>query len=223
MSYSHDSEEHKEWVRKISTDLRQHLGVDVILDQWDLRIGSDLSLFMEQGLSSAMLVMCVCSDQYVVKANIGVGGTGYEKMILTSELIKNTNTDFIIPILRNNKERNLPIFLGTKKYVDFTEEKNYLENLRELTARIYNEDITRKPPLGESPYSQKIVNEITVKTQIEKTAYHNPEMSGSTSFDFENNSGKFYIGSGEYEFCSSWSKCGPKSIYGYKDNVGMIG
>ena len=81
----------------------------------------------------------------------------------------------------------------------------------------------QKPPLGESPYSQKIVNEITIKTQIERTAYHNPEMSGSVSFDFENNSGKFIIGSGEYEFCTSWSGCGSRSIYGYKDNVNLIG
>lgn len=223
VSYSHDNDDHKAWVGKLATDLRQHMGVDVIFDQWDLRIGSDLGLFMEQGLSSAALVMCVCSDQYVFKANKGVGGTGYEKMILTRDLLKNTNVDYIIPVIRCNDKRNLPLFLGTKMYVDFTEDNNYLEKLGELTARIYNEDIVKKPPLGESPFSQRIANEITIKTSVEKTAYHNPGMTGTVSFDFKNNSGQYFIGSGEYEFCTYWSECGSKTIYGYKDKVKMIG
>ena len=52
----------------------------VIFDQWDLRIGSDLSLFMEQGLNEATLIICICSDEYVRKSNEGIGGSGYEKM-----------------------------------------------------------------------------------------------------------------------------------------------
>lgn len=64
ISYSHDNEEHKACVKKLATDLRQHMGVDVMLDQWDLRIGGDLSLFMEQGLSESSLMMCVCFDIY---------------------------------------------------------------------------------------------------------------------------------------------------------------
>lgn len=88
------------------------MGVDVILDQWDLRIGGDIALYMEHGLNNAALVMCVCSDEYVRKANLGIRGTGYEKMILTQAMMKDTNTDFIIPIMRNNKERETPVFLG---------------------------------------------------------------------------------------------------------------
>lgn len=57
ISYSHDSEEHKNWVLKLSCDLIKH-GVDVILDQWDVRLGDDLPFFMEQGLTSSNLA-CV--------------------------------------------------------------------------------------------------------------------------------------------------------------------
>lgn len=56
-------------------------GVDVILDQWDLRIGGDLSSFMESGLTQVDRVICVCYEKYVPKANTGLGGVGYEKMI----------------------------------------------------------------------------------------------------------------------------------------------
>jgi hypothetical protein len=39
LSYSHDSEAHKAWVRKLVADLRAQ-GVDATLDQWDLRPGT---------------------------------------------------------------------------------------------------------------------------------------------------------------------------------------
>lgn len=223
ISYSHDNDEHKIWVKKLATDLRQHMGVDIIFDQWDLRIGSDLSLFMEQGLNEAALIICVCSNEYVRKSNAGIGGSGYEKMILTSALIKNTNIDYIIPIMRCNAEKNLPTFLGTKLYVDFSNDDQYLNQLGELVAHIYNEDMSQKPPLGDNPYSKKVYNEITLKTDLEKTQYHNPEMQGTVSFDFKNNSGTFRIGAGDYEFVTHWSECGSHTIYGYRDGVKMIG
>jgi len=223
ISYSHDSQEHKEWVKKLSTDLRQHMGVDVILDQWDLRIGGDLPLFMEQGLSETSLILCICSAPYVEKANSGKGGTGYEKMIMTQSLIKNTNIDYIIPIIRNNSEKILPIFLGAKLYVDFTKNENYLDKLGELTARIYNEDIAKKPPLGENPFSEAKANKINALTSVAKSQYHNPKPIGNATFNFSNNSGAFIIGSGEYEFVTNWSECGNNSIYAYKDNVYVSG
>src|SRR5437870_590568 len=51
-SYSHDSEAHKDWVLTLATRLVAN-GVNVLLDQWDLTLGSDLPHFIESGLSSA--------------------------------------------------------------------------------------------------------------------------------------------------------------------------
>lgn len=124
ISYSHDSDTHKNWVLKLATDLRQHFGVDVILDQWDLRVGGDLSLFMEQGLSESSLVICICSDEYVRKANAGIGGSGYEKMILTQSLLKNTNIDYILPVVRCNKNNIMPHFWELSFIVIFRMTKN---------------------------------------------------------------------------------------------------
>ena len=101
ISYSHDTQEHKDWVLKLATQLRGH-GVDVILDQFDLHIGSDLRFFMEQGLCSSAMVLCVCSETYVDKVNSGKGGSGYEGMVMTQELLSNANASYIIPIVRNN-------------------------------------------------------------------------------------------------------------------------
>ena len=46
ISYSHDSQSHKDWVRQLATDLRDK-GIDAILDQWELKLGDDLAAFME--------------------------------------------------------------------------------------------------------------------------------------------------------------------------------
>ncbi len=49
ISYSHDNDEHKSWVMQVATRLR-HNGVDVILDQWNLKLGQDLSMKYKQKL-----------------------------------------------------------------------------------------------------------------------------------------------------------------------------
>lgn len=59
-----------------------------MLDQWDLKPGDDLPLFMDRGMNSADRVLMVCTDNYVGKANSGVGGVGYERMIVTADLLK---------------------------------------------------------------------------------------------------------------------------------------
>ena len=48
-------------------------------------------------------------------------------------------------------------------------------------------------------------------------------MEGTASFDFKNNSGCFTIGTGDYEFVTSWSECGINTIYAYRDKVKLIG
>ena len=105
ISYSHDSEDHREWVKKLAINLRKH-GVDAILDQFHLELGGDLRFFIEEGLNKSKMVLCICSSNYVEKSNSGSGGTGYESMIISSSLLKNVKTDYIIPIVRNNKTEN---------------------------------------------------------------------------------------------------------------------
>src|SRR5437762_4903286 len=94
LSYSHDSELHKDWVLTLATRLVAN-GVNVLLDQWDLTLGSDLPRFIESGLTAADRILAVCTGAYVRKANDGIGGVGYEKMILTGHLMKTVTADRI--------------------------------------------------------------------------------------------------------------------------------
>lgn len=88
VSYTYDSPEHEKWVEKLARNLCNPGGVEVIFDKWDARLGDNLPIFMEQVLSNAHLVLCICSDKYVQKANEGLGGAGYEKKIMTQYLMK---------------------------------------------------------------------------------------------------------------------------------------
>ena len=217
ISYSHDSDEHKKWVLNLATKLRRH-GVDITLDQWDLRIGQDLRFFMEQGINSAKLVLCICSKNYVEKSNNGNGGTGYESMILTQELLRNVNTNYIIPIIRNNTtNQKLPICLGTKLYIDFEEDDKFYDRYRELIERIYSQDKLKKPKLGKNPFENDMAIKVNNKKSIEIVKYHKDDFTGIVDFDYSNNNGEFRVGVGEYEFCTRWSGANNNSIYAYGD------
>lgn len=221
ISYSHDSKEHEEWVLKIATNLMKH-GVEVILDQWDLKLGSDLRFFMEAGLSNANMVLCICSEEYVKKVDDGHGGAGYEGMIMTQPLLTDSNQQFIIPIVRNNSSnQKVPKAFGSKTYIDFSDDKQYMDNYKKLLERIYLEDDKKKPTLGENPFNNNLAKCINEKKRIESIKYYSPSMRGKVNFYFDNNNGKYFIGNGDYLFETKWSRAGNDSIYamgniGYK-------
>ena len=222
ISYSHDNDEHKAWVLKLATDLRSH-GVNTILDQWDLRLGTDLRFFMENGLSSSALVLCVCSENYVQKVDSGTGGSGYEGMIMTQGLLQNAKAEYVIPIVRNNPSgRKVPLAFSSKLYTDFSDDSNYVARYQELLERIYGEDTKKKPPLGKNPFSAITAHTIDIDTSIAKDLYSAPAMSGNVTFRYDNNGGKYVLGSGEYTFATSWSGANRNIIYAY-GKVGYIG
>ncbi len=215
ISYSHDNDSHKSWVLKLANDLRAH-GVNAKLDQWDLQIGADLRLFMENGLSDSDFVLCICSEEYVRKFNSGVGGSGYEGMVMTQSMLQNVKSEFLIPVVRNNSSADrVPVAFGSKFYIDFSNDEQYEIHYQELLERIYGEDLKRKPPLGSNPFSSEMADIIEQKTKIETIQYCSPMMDGSVSFRFDNNNGQFTIGSGEYEFSTRWSRSGNDSIHAY--------
>ena len=119
ISYSHDSQEHKKWVLDLATRLR-NTGVDAVIDQWELRPGDDLPHFMETQLAASDYVLMICTNRYVEKANAGVGGVGYEKMIITSDLMKRIDSNKVIPLIRQQGSHDLPTFLKSKLFIEFS-------------------------------------------------------------------------------------------------------
>ncbi len=153
ISYSHDSPAHKEWVLKLATDLRA-AGVDVVLDQWDLVPGQDISMFMQKEISDADRVVMICSDAYVDKAEKGLGGVGYERSIVTSEIVASIDTTRFIPVLRGAVgTKKIPSFLGPRLYINFENDSEYSQKLIDLAREIHNVSGIPKPPMGPNPFS----------------------------------------------------------------------
>jgi hypothetical protein len=150
ISYSHDSATHKEWVLQLATRLRQ-AGIDAILDMWDLGPGDDLPAFMERNLASADRVLMICTDKYVDKANAGTGGVGYEKMIVTADLMRSIDSNKVIPIIRQGGTNIVPTFLSTKRYLDFSREEQFEFGFDELVRSLHKAPLFAKPELGDRP------------------------------------------------------------------------
>ena len=153
ISYSHDTLAHKKWVLDLATRLRNN-GIDAILDQWELNAGDDLPHFMETHLAKSDFVIMVCTEKYVIKANAGKGGVGYEKMIITSSLLDGIDANKVIPILREKGEHSVPTFLKTKLYVDFSKNDDFEFSYDELIRTIHKSPLYKKPEVGNKPFKE---------------------------------------------------------------------
>ena len=211
VSYSHDSKDHKAWVLQLATRLR-HNGVDTILDQWNLDLGQDVAAFIERGLSASTRVLCICTQNYVQKANVRKGGVGYEKRIITAEVMADLDTDWVIPVIRDNAGPNLvPIFLGSCLYVDFRDDLKYEEKYEELLRSLLNEPALPVPPIGENPF--KTIKKFSrQKFMPSSEKYVSPSTMGRVTFDYSNNNGRYCIGSGEHMFEIDLSKSSDRNI-----------
>lgn len=221
VSYSHDSQEHKEWVLDLSTRLVEN-GVDVILDQWDLRLGGDLPSFMESGLTQADRILAICTGAYVTKADGGQGGVGYEKMILTAQLMQDVRRNSIIPVVRHNDaEQALPTFLSSRLYIDFRDDSLFEEKYEELLREIHGERTAQRPPLGPNPF-RRVPAFSSPRLPRSPERYISPELSGTVSFDYSNNNGRYVIGTGDMAFETKWSSASNSSIHAYNDPPSVV-
>ena len=156
ISYSHDSEDHKSWVLALATDLRNQ-GVDATLDQWELVPGQDVSSFMQEGILEANRVILVCTESYVAKSETGSGGVGFERLIVTSEVVQSIDTEKFIPLVRNNPNKiKVPRFLGPRLFIDFSDDFEYEAKKEELLRELLGAPKLVKPPLGGNPFSGEL-------------------------------------------------------------------
>lgn len=160
ISYSWDSLDHQEWVRKLASRLIEN-GVSTSLDQWDVKPGQDMTTFMEYSIRESDFVFLICTTEYAIKANDAKGGVGYEKNIITGETFSATvDATKFIPILRNgNVIEALPSFLKSKMYIDFRNDNEFDIQFENLLRNIYETPKFPKPELGNKPDFSKSIND----------------------------------------------------------------
>ncbi|WP_291131901.1 toll/interleukin-1 receptor domain-containing protein [Flavobacterium sp. UBA7682] len=148
ISYSWDNEEHTEWVLNLADALVKY-GLDIILDQYDLSVGHEMTHFMEKAMLADKIIV-IMTPNYKIKADNRQGGVGYEYSMLTKELFEQEpDQTRIIPILKSgNKENSCPSFLQTRIFHDMTIDEKFDAKFFELTKLIQDKPLVKKPQLG---------------------------------------------------------------------------
>ena len=135
MSYSWDSEKHKEWVRQLADKLTLN-GVTTRLDQWDLKVGESYTHFMEKEVELADFIIVVCTPNYARKSTSRIGGVGYEQQIVSGQLISGYPRARFLPIIRHGEysgdNRAIPIHFGGTKCIDFRDVKDFETGFRRV-------------------------------------------------------------------------------------------
>lgn len=154
VSYAHEEPDHDQWVIELASNLREK-AVDASLDEWDLVPGQDTTYFMESQIRNSDFVILICTPRYAEKSNIPRGGVGYEKNIISAEMLQASDLrPKFIPILRKGTFENaLPTYLGSKYAIDFRDSVNQPEALDKLLRAIFQQPHPKKPPLGKNPFS----------------------------------------------------------------------
>ena len=220
ISYSWDGDPHVDWVLQLATRLRSD-GVDTVLDRWDVRIGSDLSLFMEQAGDTAYRVLAIISTRYVEKTDAAEGGVGYERRVITPTLMADLRGHRIVPVLRHNPGGVMPRFMGAAKYVDLREEAIYEDGYYQLLQELHGIQATPRPPLGQNPFVTLADEEVPVALRHDPARYAAPALEGTVTFDYTNNDGRYVIGAGTRAFAVQLSTAGHGSIYIYTDSTNI--
>lgn len=168
ISYSHDSDEHKAWVRKLASFLTSN-GIKVILDQWDLRIGEDIPQFVEKSIIQSDRVLLICTEKYVEKARTRVGGVGLEALVINANLMKDLGSSKFIAVVRQQSTESiiLPHLLESRLYVNLSDDNSFLAEADYLIKEIYDVVHLDKPPLGKNPFDNSNTYEIENEDLIE--------------------------------------------------------
>ena len=141
ISYSWDSEQHKERVKKFVKFLRSN-SIEVIFDD-DIKLGERLPEFMQRGVRNADYVLLILTPTYRNRADkryqsgIKTTGVGYENTIINSELYSQNNEEKFIPVLFDGTwEASTPYWAEGKYGTDFSNNNLNSDAIRELLATI---------------------------------------------------------------------------------------
>ena len=159
ISYSWDDDEHKEWVRSLTTRLRSD-GVNVTLDRWAAVPGDQLPAFMERAIRENEFVVIICTPRYKCRSDAREGGVGYEGDIMTGEVLAGQNARKFIPVLRRGSWiQAAPAWLAGKYHINLSANP-YSERDYEDLARTILGIRETAPPVG-TPLATLASGEIT--------------------------------------------------------------
>lgn len=152
ISYSWDSELHKDWVLNLSKDLREKYRVYTLLDRYNCG-GDDLITFMKKGLQRADRVLIIGTPRYLEKLeNSKGGGAKFEDQIITISLYNEMDSQKFIPVLREGSfSDSFNMLIGNRVGYNLSDDVRYEEELQALAADLWGQPMNQAPCLGPKP------------------------------------------------------------------------
>ena len=158
------SSKDKTIIRKIAEDL-QSAGIEVWLDEWEIKVGDSISKKIDYGLKKSAFVVVALS-----KHSVASGWVDREWRSKISEEVKSGSV-FILPILIENCE--IPPSLIDKKYADFS--SNYRVALNELIGAIETHSIKKKAEVN--------ISMVALRHEIEASTVESHYLKGIYLFE----------------------------------------
>lgn len=171
VSYSWTSPEHADWVLNLATQLVD-VGVDVILDKWQLREGHDAIQFMETMVTDPDVkkVILVCDRTYADKTDKRHGGVGTEAQIISPQLYEKSAQDKFVAVIAEKDADGKPYrpaYYQSRIYIDLADPDAYTANFEKLVRWIYDKPLHVRPELGKKPAFLEGVAGISLGTTLQ--------------------------------------------------------
>jgi TIR domain-containing protein len=133
-----------EWVSKFAFRLQAN-GLEVVVDQWHLKLGDSLPRFMENAVATSDFVLLICTPSYKGRADDRVRGVGYEQDLMTAERLIARHYSKFVPVLREgNWYKALPKWIAGHLGADLRGETYAEDNFQNLVEYLIHAPIRRR-------------------------------------------------------------------------------
>jgi len=150
ISYSQDSEEHKDKVLAFANKLRKD-GIDALLDQYEESPSEGWPKWMDRQIENSDFILVVCTETYCQRVmgteETGKGlGVRWESTLVYQDVYEagSEATRFVPVLFKDGKPEHIPKPLKGHTYYHVDTEKGYEGLYRRLT----DQPETLKPDLG---------------------------------------------------------------------------
>ena len=151
ISYSWDDDSHKAWVKKLADELMSN-GIYVFYDGY-APDGTDLVLFMRNGIKRADKVLIIGTPIYKEKLERNNGGAKFEDQIINTAIYHDAGTTKFIPLLRRGDgfDDSFSEQIEIRKGYDFRIDDNFKVEFIRLVKMLWGEPESKMPQLGAKP------------------------------------------------------------------------
>lgn len=139
------------WAERLAAD-----GIEILLDQFDLREGQDKYVYMEKMVTDPQVthVLMFSDRRYTEKANKREAGVGTESQIISKEIYDKVNQSKFVPVvceIDDEGQPYLPVFASSRIWINFSSEDEVNKNWERLVRHVFGKPLLERPPVGKPP------------------------------------------------------------------------